>query len=53
MLGASRGGEAALGFALPYLPQPDPQRWGGTRRAGAAAAVVVWRHILGFLARLQ
>src|SRR3954452_9294440 len=41
------------GFALPYLPQPDPQRWGGTRRAGAAAAVVVWRHILGFLARLQ
>jgi dienelactone hydrolase len=42
-----------VGFAGPYLPQPDPQRWGGTRLAGAAAAVVVWRQILAFLARLQ
>ena len=40
-------------FAIPYLPQPDPRRWGGTRPAGAAARVVVWRHILRYLQRLS
>jgi dienelactone hydrolase len=40
-------------FAVPYLPQPDPQRWGGTRAAGAAARVVLWREILRYLARLR
>jgi dienelactone hydrolase len=41
-----------VGFAVPYLPQPDPLRWGGTRAAGAAAARTVWREVLRFLAEL-
>jgi dienelactone hydrolase len=38
-----------LGTAIPYLPQPDPIHFGGTRRATALAKTELWPRILHFL----
>jgi dienelactone hydrolase len=38
---------------VPYKPQADPVTFGGARRATAAAQVVVWKHIIRFMDRMQ
>jgi dienelactone hydrolase len=45
--------QAGHDLDVPYKPQADPATFGGTRRATAAAQVVVWKHILRFLDRLR
>jgi dienelactone hydrolase len=42
-----------IGGAIPYLPQPDPIRFGGSHRASAAAKADLWPHILDYLRRLN
>jgi dienelactone hydrolase len=38
-----------VGAAIPYLPQPDRARFGGTQRATALAKTELWPRILHFL----
>jgi dienelactone hydrolase len=38
-----------IGSAIPYLPQPDPIRYGGDPRASALAKTKLWPRILDFL----
>jgi dienelactone hydrolase len=42
-----------IASAIPYLPQPDPIRFGGSPRASAAAKADLWPHILDYLRRLN
>jgi dienelactone hydrolase len=42
-----------LATAVPDLPQPDPVRWGGHRRATAAAKAALWKRMLTFLGQLR
>ena len=42
-----------IGSLIPYLPQPDPIHFGGTVRAGAAAKVDLWPHLLDFVKRID